>query len=244
MERHSSADFWELSETSNLAKETKHYVPKLIAAALMAKHPEAFGFEREEISYQPLFEFDETLLDFAADLALIAKLLGFPLHLLREFNPELLHSYTPPASPSRPYALRIPKGAKTSFEEAYALLSAQEKSSAKPYLVRKGDTLGKIAANSKLHPEALAEFNHLGLHSPLSIGQTLLLPNAHLLDSPASRPMRPGKSAAYRVRAGDSLWSISRKFDVALKNLQSWNRTLLGKHKTLQPGMQLTVRAP
>jgi len=244
MERHSSADFWELSEISNLAKETKHYVPKLIAAALMAKHPEAFGFEREEISYQPPLEFDEVLLDAPTDLNLIAKLIGHPLSLLQEFNPELLRNYTPPASPSQPYVLRLPRGAKTSFEEAYAQLSAQEKSSASPYLIRKGDTLSKIAANTKLHPEVLAEFNHLSPSAPLRAGQTLLIPNANALGDvypQASRPAHGKRSVAYRVRPGDSLWSISRKFKVELKSLQSWNRAVLGKHKALQPGMQLTV---
>jgi len=242
MERHLATNFWELSETSNLAKETKHYVPKLIAAALIAKHPEAFGFESEEISYQPPFEFDEVLLEMAVDLNLIAKLTGSSLEALQEFNPELLHSYTPPASPALPYLLRLPKGTKTSFEEAYAKLSFQEKSAAKPYLVRKGDTLSKIAAHAKLPLEMLSEFNHLSPKAPLRAGQTLFLPNPLLLN-PASAARLQGKSpATYLVRSGDSLWSIARKFGVELKTLQSWNRALLGKHKTLQPGMKLLLR--
>jgi len=243
MERHPSADFWELSEASNLATETKHYVPKLIAAALMAKHPEAFGFGREEIAYQAPLEFDEVLLDTATDLNLVAKLIDCPVELLLEFNPELLHSYTPPASASQPYALRLPRGSQASFEEAYASLSAQEKSAARPYLVRQGDTLRKIAANAKLPLEALAEFNQLGLHNPVRVGQTLLLPNASLFANPRQHASRPSgrPPVVYRVRPGDSLWSISRKFGVELKNLQSWNRTVLGKHKTLQPGMPLNV---
>jgi len=246
MARHQSTDFWELAQASNLAKETKHYVPKLIAAALMAKHPEAFGFSREEISYQPPFEFDEVLLDATTDLSLVAKLIDCPLELLQGFNPELLHGYTPPASPSQPYVLRLPRGFKAAFEGAYALLSAQEKSGARPYLIRQGDTLRKIAANAKLPPLALAEFNQLHPNAPLRAGQNLLLPNADLFDSlrpQASQSARRGKRpVVYRVRPGDSLWSISRKFDVELKSLQSWNRSLLGKHKTLQPGMQLNIR--
>ena len=244
MERHASTDFWELSETSNLAKETKHYVPKLIAAALMAKHPEAFGFGREEIAYQPLFEFEEVLLDAATDLNLAAKLAGCTLGALQDLNPELSHAYTPPASGLSPYVLRLPKGTKDAFEEAYARLSPEEKSSAQSHAVRKGDTLAKMAATAKLNPEVLAEFNGLGLRSPLQVGQTLLVPKAELFGNPrlqASRPPGSRPPVVYKVRPGDSLWSISRKFAVELRSLQSWNRALLGKNKTLQPGMQLTV---
>ncbi|MCL2011693.1 MAG: transglycosylase SLT domain-containing protein [Cystobacterineae bacterium] len=244
MERHQSMDFWELSELGNLAKETQHYVPKLIAAALIAKHPEAFGFEREEIAYQPPLEFDEVLLDSATDLNLIAKLVGSSLETLQEFNPELLHLYTPPPPPQQPYVLRIPKGTKEPFTEAYAQLSDQEKRNAKPYAIRKGDTLKKLAAHAKLHMDVLAHFNNLNPQATLYVGQVLFLPNVGLLNNPlqASGPARLQKRpVVYRVVSGDSLWSISRKFGVDLQKLQTWNRSLLRKHKTLQPGANLTL---
>jgi len=246
MERHASADFWELSESAHLAKETKHYVPKLIAAALVAKHPEAFGFEQTEISYQPLFEFDEVLLETATDLNVAALLIDSSLATLQELNPELLHNYTPPSSPSAPYALRIPKGSQAAFLKAYAPLSIQEKSSAQTYLVRKGDTLLKIAKKSKLHPETLALFNHLSPDSPLRTHQAILIPKAALFTNPLQNTpaahLRSKHPSTYHVVRGDSLWSIARKFDVNIESLTSWNRPLLRKNKTLLPGTKLNVR--
>jgi len=245
MERHAATDFWELSEASNLAQETKHYVPKLIAAALIAKHPEAFGFEREEIAYQPLFEFDEVLLETAADLNVIARLTNSSVETLQELNPELLHCYTPPASNLNPYALRIPKGSKEAFTQTFAPLSTQQKSNAQPYVVRKGDSFGKIAAKAKIHPEVLAQFNGLPPNTPLRVGQTLALPKVELLSNPLQNnsfaQLQGKRPRTYRVVRGDSLWSIARKFDVKLENLADWNKMLLRKNKTLLPGVQLNV---
>src|SRR5207237_5017060 len=89
--------------------ETKHYVPKLIAAALIAKHPERFGFH---VDYeQPPEEIEEVRVPEATDLHAIAKAAGISFEKVRELNPELRRFCTPPSG----WTIRLPKGTRETF---------------------------------------------------------------------------------------------------------------------------------
>src|SRR5258708_21858919 len=117
IQRRGTSDFWQLSDGKGLAKETKHYVPKLIACALIAKHPKAFGFADDEFEYLAPIETEEVKLTEAVDLEVIARSAEISADELRELNPELKRWCTPPASAHQPYALRLPKGSAQKFTE-------------------------------------------------------------------------------------------------------------------------------
>lgn len=208
IERSGSRDFWELSELKKgFAKETKHYVPKLIACALVARHPEAFGFSQDEFEPEGPFEYDEVSLTDSVDLEVLSTSAGVSNDDLRELNPELKRWCTPPATPDKPYVLRIPKGRKATFDETFAKYAPQERLHFKIHRVEKGDTLSKIALKYHSAQEAIMRMNGLTSARSLRLGTDLVVPvpsagalkagkNDTALERQIARARRSGLSAA------------------------------------------------
>ncbi len=176
MDRYGTSDFWALSEGKGFAKETKHYVPKLIAAALIAKNPSAFGFREEEFEYEPPMAFDEVKLVDATDLDVIARAAGVSVKDVQELNPELKRWCTPPATEKQPYVLRLPKGTSEQFAKNFKQLSPSERLAFRIHKVKRGDTLSKIALAYSSAPEAILQFNRLKNARSLRINSELAIP--------------------------------------------------------------------
>lgn len=183
-------DFWELSEhKKGFAKETKHYVPKLIAAALVSKHLEAFGFSMDEFDFQPPFEFDEVQLTHSVDLEVLAQASGTSVEELEQLNPELKRWCTPPATEDAPYTFRLPKGgAKERFAEAFPKVAPTERLNFKIHKVVRGDTLSKIAVTYHSAQEAILQANRLTSARALKVGAELIVP------VPSARAIQAGKA--------------------------------------------------
>jgi membrane-bound lytic murein transglycosylase D len=179
IEKHGTRDFWELSaKKKGLAKETQHYVPKLIACALVAKHPEAFGFTRDEFDFEPLFEFDEVTLTDAVDLEVVAQAAGTDLATIAMLNPELKRSSTPPSTAEKPYHLRIPKGQREQFASSLQTVLEQERLKYRIHIVVAGDTLSRIAAKYQSATEAIMRVNQMTKGTALKVGTELAIPMA------------------------------------------------------------------
>ncbi|HEY0094169.1 MAG TPA: transglycosylase SLT domain-containing protein, partial [Archangium sp.] len=176
MERHGTTDFWAISAEKGLATETKHYVPKLIAAALIAKHPSAFGFAEDEFVYEPPLAFDEVKLTEAVDLDVIARAAGASVLEVQELNPELRRWCTPPASAKNPYTLRLPQGTRQRFTENFAQLATKERLAFRVHRVKRGDTLSQIALNYGTAPEAILQMNQLKSLRTLRVNSELVIP--------------------------------------------------------------------
>jgi membrane-bound lytic murein transglycosylase D len=176
IDRRGSRDFWELSDGRGLADETKHYVPKLIACALVAKHPKAFGFNEQEFDYQPKMEFDQVDVPAPTDLEVLAKAANSTVQEISDLNPELKRWCTPPTPPGRPYKLRVPKTRGQIFARNYAKLPASERLQFKVHRVRKGDTLSGIAASYQSVPEAIMQINRLQNPRALRVNAELIIP--------------------------------------------------------------------
>ncbi|NVJ06219.1 LysM peptidoglycan-binding domain-containing protein [Myxococcus sp. AM001] len=174
--RHGTTDFWLLSEERGLAKETKHYVPKLIAAALVAKHPAAFGFNENEFDPEPVLDFDEVQLTEAADLDVLARAAGVSVKVVQDLNPELKRWCTPPATDRKPYTLRLPKGAGTQFADNYKRISPAERLTFRIHQVKRGDTLSQIAEKYGTASEAILQMNQLKSAHRLRVGGELVIP--------------------------------------------------------------------
>lgn len=169
-------DFWTISESRWLAEETKHYVPKLIACALVAKHPRAFGFDVDAFRYQSPLEYDEVSLVDPTDLAVIARAAKTTVKKLKELNPELRRWCTPPATEEAPYVLRVPSGTGTVLTENLARLSPRQRLTYQVYKVRKGDTLGAIARKFHTASRAIMDVNHLASARRLKVHRELVVP--------------------------------------------------------------------
>lgn len=231
---YNSNDFWELSRGSYLKRETKEYVPKLLAAAIIAKEPARYGFS--DVAYLPPIEFDTVKLASRTDLELAARLTGSSYETIRELNPDLRHWCTPPNYPD--YELKIPKGTKVQFESEFAKIPEEQRFTEKVlytrYNARKKDSLKTVARRFGTTPATLAELNGLSVKSRIA-GQTLVVPVKKTVDfshegrtAGRNGTAKGGFAKYYTVRKGDTLESLSKRFNISAKLLSTWNN-LKGK---------------
>ncbi|HKZ18224.1 MAG TPA: transglycosylase SLT domain-containing protein [Geobacteraceae bacterium] len=243
-----SRDFWQLSEGSYLKRETKEYVPKLLAAAIIAKDPARYGFA--DVAYLPPIEFDTVFVPTRTDLELVARLTGVSCDNIRELNPELRKQCTPPDYPN--YELKLPKGKKDIFLREYAKIPENERYVEKVaytrYRAGRKDTLGSISRRFGVKPDEIAQLNDLKKSSRLR-GKDLLLPvkqdavvaSSEARQIPAVKSKKAKKQFVkyYTVKKGDTLRSVARRFSVSEKIIAAWNN-LKGK-MALNPGKRIIV---
>lgn len=203
VDSYGTTDFWELCERRGFAKETKHYVPKLIAVALMAKHPEAFGFSPDEFEYEGPLEYDPAPLTQAIDVEVVARAAAVPVEQIKALNPELKRWLTPPATDEKPYLLRLPKGSGETFAQNIKTLGPKERLAYEVHKVVKGDTLSGIAHRYRSIPEAILRMNNLKSAKALRVNSELVVP------VPSAKAVAQGKvdpalerQAAHARRSG------------------------------------------
>lgn len=167
-----SKDFWALMSTNKIKPETKNYVPKFIAARLIATYPEKYGFT--DIKYQEDFSFDEVQLKRQMKISMAARCAGVGVKVIKELNPELLRDSTPPVAS---YRLRIPRGTREEFVNNALLLAGSGSVVVQRYTVEHGDSLDRISDKTGVSGKAILAFNRLVDDESLLTGQTLLLPH-------------------------------------------------------------------
>ncbi len=234
-------DFWELSaSTKHLPRETRDYVPMILAATIIARNPAKYGFDVPAMS--PVAA-DVVTLSSPADLRRVAEWAGVSAEDIRALNPELRRWTTPVRQ--RDYQLRVPMGTAALVLEAQHGSAPDEVASLQYHTVRKGESLPTIARRLRVSRADLADANYLGASARVKPGQKLLVPRA---PSPALLAGRPAAIAAgttanartvatraddrddeptrlvYRVRKGDTLSGIARRHGVSVENLRAWNR--------------------
>jgi len=266
-QRKGFSDFWSMAAAPGkrvLRPETKGYVPKLMAAAIIAKHPEAFGFKQDEIDRESWSDYAEVEIPSATLLSVVAKAAGVSERELIDLNPELRRSCTPPRS----YTLKIPAAAEVAFNEAWPEVHGKVRTTFAGHVIRKGDTLGRIAAEYGVPVQGIMEMNNLRDGRRLRVGTELLIPRPlngaiAVARTPEDEPRRaeavPRVRAAatvaasstraaaradrtvLRVRSGDTLWSISQKYGVELVDLCRWNGIKSPNRHKLLSGQRLVV---
>ena len=163
-------DFWRLSQKTYLKSETRNYIPKFIAAALIAGTPQKYGFG--DIVYEPPMEYDEVTIEKPLKLETVAKMAGTTVKVIKELNPALLRNITPPNENG--FVLRLPAGSGKTFAEAYQLLPAAARTKVIAHKVKKGETLLGIAKNYGLRVNQLMELNGLR-DRRIRVGQELIV---------------------------------------------------------------------
>ncbi|MCB1215094.1 MAG: LysM peptidoglycan-binding domain-containing protein [Deltaproteobacteria bacterium] len=153
--RHNGRNYWDMVAGRYLRQETKDYVPKLLAAATIAKNPAKYGFHN--IPYQQPVPYEKVNLSSPTDLEVAARCAGVEADLVRLLNPELLRDMTPPHIPD--YALKIPLGTKKQFQTRYAALSPKERLPISYHIVKSGEKLEGIAKKYGINSKELADAN-------------------------------------------------------------------------------------
>jgi len=165
-------DFWDLTDTKLLKRETKEYVPRFLAAALIAKDPSRFGFT---IPPQTPVEYEEVVLTHPLHLRAAAKAAGVSYEELKALNPELRKGLTPP---DPMYHLKMPMGSKETLLSNLGTYQDWKQVHARRYQVRRGDTWTLLASRHGTTVTAILEANALDKSDKLKPGEWLLIPQA------------------------------------------------------------------
>ena len=216
--------YWDL----RLPKETMHYVPRILAAMTIGHYPEHYGMTVEKRERTP---FDTVTVVEFMPLDQVAQAAGVDTKTIQDLNLELNRWCTPPKESG--YVLRIPEGSRDSFLVAYEKMDKKSFSRWQYHKVRTGDNLGKIARMYGVSVKDIQSANHLK-NTRIRQGQTLLIPlpaSAHASSAKrtaAGNPQTTRKAGErsvrkYKVRAGDNLGAIGRKFGVSVTSLKKWN---------------------
>ena len=224
-------DYWQL----DLPRETKNYVPLFMAAAVIAKDPQLFGFKPQ--AEEPPFAYEEVALpkDWQyVDLKAAAQLLDIERQVLHDLNPELRQDITPPGS-RLSYVLRVPRGKGQLLLDQYASLPPPQKSAIHQYQVQRGDTISGIAQTFGVSTRVIAAANSLRNPNFIRPRQILYIPTPA---APKAKPAR-GSQETYVVRPNDSLSRIASQHGVLLRDLMKWNGL---KTTLIKPGQELVLQ--
>lgn len=147
-------NFWDMSRSRFLRTQTKNYVPEMCAAVLVGRHPERYGLT---IPQQAPYVYETVEVGSMTSLSVLARFAGTDVDALKDLNPELLRGSTPPGR----YTLRVPPGTSGAVNRALARIPAGQRLDFQTYVVRKGDTLAKVAARFKVGPADLLASNDM-----------------------------------------------------------------------------------
>jgi membrane-bound lytic murein transglycosylase D len=257
VKRSGKEDFWELSASSKyLPKETREYVPLILAAIIVAKNPAQYGFDI--VAHDPI-SYDKVTVPRAVDLRRVAEWTGTSIDEIQSLNPQLRRWTTPVKYPT--FELKVPTGTGSQFQARLAEAAPGDMTALKWYTVRSGESLATIARKLKVSRVDLAEANSMSVKSRVRSGQELIIPRAPATllaartdrEAPAEMAARPLTGTAtipdtrstrretpivYRVKRGDTLSSIAELFDTTVSRIKTLNKL---RGNTIAAGARLKI---
>ena len=238
--------FFSMAAAGNyLRAETRDYVPKLIAAALVAKEPEKYGLK---VSYLPELVYDSVEVGPATPLAAIAKAASASLADIQDLNPEVLRGMTPP---DQRFMIRVPKGHAEGFDSAYAQLAPGDRAAFTRSSVKKGETITSIAQRAGVSVRSLTWYNRNlkpTRRGHLPQGQIVLLPSSAVVAGALDIPdpsvekwgsSKRGSTVTHVVVKGETLGRIALRYRTTVTGLMRLNGM---SRSRLIPGQVLIVK--
>jgi membrane-bound lytic murein transglycosylase D len=171
LKRTGSNDFWSLLRTRHIRNETKNYVPKFIAARMIAVEPEKYGIFN--IKYHDDFTYDEVVINAPISLDIAARCAGTTTQAMKDLNPELRRWSTPPV---KKYTLRVPRGTREKFMAELDKLPRRKWVTAKVYTVKRGDTLSHISKRYGVSIRSIRDYNRINRRGLIRPGQKIIIP--------------------------------------------------------------------
>ena len=238
VERTGYADFWELSRRNALPRETRNYVPIILALTIVGSNPEKYGIT--DLSFEPTWAYDEVTINEPVDLRLVAEMVGADLSEIRELNPSLLRNTTPNVAE---YRLRLPLSTRDMFLKRVAMIPPEKRVFWRWHSVRHGETLSGIAKQYKASVQSIAQVNSIDPDEPLIEARDLVIPVGNL------RPdQEPGTAVASARRAGgdthtvrrrETLSIIAKRYGLSTQQLKDLNNMV---ESTVRVGQRLRIR--
>ena len=241
----SDADFFKLYDSRYIRRETKDYVPKLIAAALIAKEPRRYGFRPSAPTDR--FPLDSIVVDGLTSLDVIARLSDTTLTAIRELNPQYLRLATPPTTRS---VVRLPTGKANVVNLRYSDLPANERVTFRLHVARKGESVASVAAQYGVAASLVYDANPGLRGGRLRAGREVVVPMGGAASLAVAREVsrsappddaQGGKARYHTVKKGETLSGIARRYGVSSARLKQWNH-LSGSQ--VRAGQKLRVVVP
>jgi membrane-bound lytic murein transglycosylase D len=232
------ADFWELYRRNVLPKETRNYVPIILAVTIMTKNPSQYGLDNVAMDHPA--DYDAVTINYPVDLRLVAECVGSTSNELQDLNPSLLRLTTPRTGK---FELHLPAGTRDQYETAIASIPADMRLWWRYHTVHPGDTLASLARNYHTTAKSIVAANHLE-DTELEADAKLVIPVA-----PGKHPMSDTATYArritrYHVHSGDTVESVADNFGISSQMLRRWNgihgdslrgRRVLALHLPISP---------
>lgn len=246
IERNNTNNFWALAEIeSGLPHATVNYVPKIVAAAIVAKNRDALGFGPAAVEPLAAVEWVDVEVPHSTPLAEIARIVGADADLVEELNAHLLRGRTPPGRSTR---VRLPKGAAERFVRARGELEDLWATQA-THVAREGERLASIAAAHGIDEKDLRKRNGIRDAAEITAGVVLVVPAGR--GAPATTSDRPlaavppleiggdDRLVFFEVTRATTTASLARAFGTTWERIVAWND--LDPHARLQPGQLLQL---
>jgi len=235
------ADFWELYRRNVLPKETRNYVPIILAVTIVTKNLSQYGFD--DVSMDEPAAFDTVTVNYPVDLRLVADCVDATPAQLQQLNPSLLRLSTPKEGA---FDLHLPAGSKDQYQTAIAAIPSGMRLWWRYPRVHSGDTLVSLARSYRTTAKSIAEANHLD-GAELQADAKVIVPVApgkHPLSDTATYARRITR---YKVRKGDTVQTVAENFGVPAQMVRRWNglrgdglrgRTVLALHLPVTPSSE------
>ncbi len=245
IKRHGTRDFWELSAKKGLPEETRNYVPKLLAAAIIAKYPERYGFTGVEYASPEVV--DTVTVPANVGLDVLAKCAGLSVDEFRAMNPKLRRWALPP-SPAR-HTVHVPRKKGRKFLAALDKIPEDQRITHRRHTVKKGETLASIGKKHGVSAGAIQTANKIKNPKRISVGASLVIP---INGSPPARALadvrtprrkrsKRSKPSSHMVKKGETLSGIASRYKIKTSELKSWNG--LKSANTIRVGQKLKLKA-
>jgi membrane-bound lytic murein transglycosylase D len=228
IKKYKTTDFWEIAQGRYLKLETKRYVPKLIAAILIAKEPEKYGFDK--IIYEPPLHYETVEVPRWTSVKAVALASNMDPDELKKYNNELRKEFTPPDRAS--YAFKVPFGKKTAVKKNLPRVQAVVSTGFKTHKVKKGESLNAITRRYGLTKTVVLKSNNLR-STGLKAGQRLripyqttkyeLLPEGSVAKGYLAAEAASGDFILHKVRPGETVYELARLYNVPVHLIAAWN---------------------
>jgi len=212
------ADFWELYKRNVLPKETRNYVPIIVAVTIMAKNPQQYGLD-DVVPEKPV-PYDTVKINYPVDLRLVAQCVDASASDLQDLNPSLLRMTTPKG---QQFELHLPAGTKDKYETAIDAIPQDVRVWWRYHKVNPGDTTTTLARMYRTTPHAIAAANHLEADQELDPDSKLIIPIAPGKSSDAAATYAR-RITRYKVRRGESVQTVAENVGVPPNMIRRWNR--------------------